>query len=97
MEIKHYESSRNGSFELKDNGEAVAEITYRKSSDSCIMVDHTGVNIAYRGQKLGEKLVAEVVDFARRENLKVTPICSYAKAIMERKADYCDVLLKDKN
>lgn len=92
MEIKHYKSNHSGSFELKDNGEMIAEITYRKVGDNCIMVDHTFVDHAYRGQNLGKKLVAEVADLARRENLSVIPACSYAKAIMERNPDYYDIL-----
>ena len=92
MEIKHYAGSNNGIFELENNGEPVAEIVYQRSGDGGIIINHTGVERAYRGQHLAQQLVAEIAEFARRENLKITPLCSYAKAIMERNPDYSDVL-----
>jgi predicted GNAT family acetyltransferase len=91
MEIKHYATAHSGSFELENDGEIIAEITYKRS-DNELIINHTGVDTAYRGQKLGEKLVAEAVNFARRENFKITPLCSYAKALIERNPDYSDVL-----
>ncbi|MDR1699299.1 MAG: N-acetyltransferase [Prevotellaceae bacterium] len=77
---------------MEDDGKTIAEITYQKIADDCIIIDHTFVDYAYRGQDLGKKLVAEVVDFARREKLKITPVCSYAKAVMSRTPAYSDVL-----
>ncbi len=92
MKIKHHKGNQCGSFEIEDNGNVIAEMTYVKNDDNCIIIDHTGVNNTYRGQNFGKKLVEEAVNYARNENLKIIPVCSYAKAIMSRNHNYRDVL-----
>jgi len=39
-------------------------------------------------------LLETVVDFAREENKKIIPVCSFAKAEMNKNEDYKDVLHK---
>jgi predicted GNAT family acetyltransferase len=42
-----------------------AEITYRRSEDRNIVIDHTGVPPALRGHRIGERLVRQAVEDAR--------------------------------
>jgi predicted GNAT family acetyltransferase len=38
----------------------------------------------HRGKGIAEKLMDEAVRFAERENLKIVPVCSYAKHYFEK-------------
>ncbi|MEM2088508.1 MAG: GNAT family N-acetyltransferase [Thermoproteota archaeon] len=38
----------------------------------------------HRGKGIAEKLITEVIKFAEKENLKIVPICSYAKHYFEK-------------
>ena len=69
-----------------------AELTYSRASDSLIIVDHTGVPDAYRGQKVGVALVARAVEDARKGGYKILPLCPFTAAQFRRHADWADVL-----
>ncbi|KRF61831.1 hypothetical protein ASG99_25125 [Bacillus sp. Soil768D1] len=83
-----------GSFFVAESGEKLAEITFYKSGDNEITVDHTVVSDKLRGQKVGNSLVEKVIEFARKEKLKVVPVCTFVQKQFEKNADYEDVLAK---
>jgi predicted GNAT family acetyltransferase len=67
-------------------------MTYSRAGDSLIIIDHTGVPEALRGQHIGEALVQRGVEDARREGRKILPLCPFAKAQIARHKDWQDVL-----
>ncbi|ULG72291.1 GNAT family N-acetyltransferase [Macrococcus brunensis] len=69
-----------------------AMMTYVPNEDDKIVIDHTEVNEALRGQGVGQQLVASAVEYARENNKKIVPVCSYAKKILEENKEYQDVL-----
>lgn len=73
--------------------EKIGESTYSKSSNFWI-IDHTFVEKDYEGQGIGSKLVAELVNQAREKELKIMPLCPYAKKEFDKTPEYSDVLLK---
>ena len=77
-------------FVIQENGEMVAEITFIPQGDTLI-IDHTYVSEALRGQKIAEALVKRVAEYARETNKKIIPACSYAHALFKRKSEYHDV------
>ena len=77
-------------FELDtDAGLAVAE--YRRESDTLIIF-HTEVPPALRGQGLGDKLVRGVLEDLRRRQLKVVPRCWFVRAFIDSNPEYQDLL-----
>ncbi|HKK44750.1 MAG TPA: GNAT family N-acetyltransferase [Balneolaceae bacterium] len=70
----------------------MAEITYSKAVDTKIIIDHTEVSDALRGKDTGKTLVEHVVDYARKNGLKVIPLCPFAKLVIERYESLQDVL-----
>ncbi len=50
MEIKE----ENKRFALYDDGKEIGEITWQEAPDDVLVVDHTFVDSAYRGQKLAQ-------------------------------------------
>ena len=92
MNIKHKEGVRHSSFYIEENGKTVAEIVYSKSGEKRIVIEHTEVDEALQGKNIGYELVHKVVEYARENHLKITPVCSFAKGVFARKPDWADVL-----
>ncbi|MDO5037357.1 MAG: GNAT family N-acetyltransferase [Tissierellia bacterium] len=76
-----------------DGEKNIGESTYSKAQGFWI-IDHTFVDDDYRGQALAGKLVAEVVDQARKNQVKIIPLCPFAKKEFEEKEAYADVWQK---
>lgn len=70
----------------------LGEITWSQAGESMIIIDHTFVNESARGQGIAEKLVKEAVNYARKNNQKVVPLCPFAKREFDRKKEYQDLL-----
>lgn len=92
MEIKHNKSERGGEFVIEENGNRAAEMTYTKAGENTISIDHTFVEHDFRGSGIAKDLVAEGIKYARENNLKVIPLCPYAKAVIEKTPEFQDVL-----
>ena len=91
MNIQHEESETKGAFYIEKNGTRAAEITYSKAGTEKIIIDHTEVSGDYRGEGFGKALVFHVVDYARSKNLKVLPLCPYARSVFSRNKELYDV------
>jgi predicted GNAT family acetyltransferase len=59
-----------------------------------VVINHTGVDKELQGKNIGFQLVEAVVEQARAEGKKVVPVCSFAKAIIEKTEEFKDVLMK---
>ena len=71
-----------------------AEMTFSKLSARHIIIDHTGVPDDYKGQGVGLALVTRAVEDARRDGVKITPLCPFAAAQFRRHPEWSDVLAK---
>lgn len=91
MEIKHIHLEKRGAFIIKDGTERVAEMTYSRAGDSAIIIDHTEVAESLRGQKVGDKLLASAVEYARENDLKIYATCPFALRKLTGNTDYADV------
>jgi hypothetical protein len=78
----------------EDQKKPLAVISFYPSGENRIVIDHTFVCEALQGQGVGQQLVKQVVEYARQENKKIFPVCTYAKKIMKQDADCQDVLLE---
>jgi predicted GNAT family acetyltransferase len=67
-------------------------MTYSRAGDSLIIIDHTEVSDKLRGQGAGKKLVLARGEYARKNNLKILPLCPFAKATFDRTPEIHDVL-----
>jgi predicted GNAT family acetyltransferase len=73
-------------------GEDVAEMTFSKAGASLIIIDHTEVPGAFRGQGVGQALVARAVEDFRASGKKVMPLCPFAASQFRRHPEWADVL-----
>lgn len=62
-----------------------------KTNNDVLDVYHTEVDKAYGGKGLAGKLLDQVVDFARKENKKIYPTCSYVLKKFDQDEAYKDV------
>lgn len=91
MEIKQRENGSKGAFYIEVDGQQEAEMTYSVAGTGRIIIDHTEVSDKLRGKNAGKQLVAAAVDHARKNKLKILPLCPFARAVFERTREYDDV------
>lgn len=92
MNIQHNSSESKGKFEAMDSGKSVGKMTYSRSGKDKIVIEHTEVDPSHQGKGVGKQLVEKSAEYARENNLKIVPECSFAKNVMEKTSDYDDVL-----
>ncbi|MEM8957395.1 MAG: GNAT family N-acetyltransferase [Pseudomonadota bacterium] len=68
-----------------------SELTYSIASPTLVIADHTGVPDALRGKGVGKLLVERLVEDARREGFKITPLCPFVNAQRARHPEWSDV------
>ncbi|MHA7129136.1 GNAT family N-acetyltransferase [Algoriphagus namhaensis] len=92
MEIKHQSDGRKGSFYLGESSNPKAEMVYVMAGPAKLIIEHTEVDESLRGEGVGIKLLEALVEDARARNIKVLPLCPFAKANLEKRPDLQDVL-----
>jgi predicted GNAT family acetyltransferase len=92
MEIQHFEKNNKGLFFVRENGKRVAEMTYKRKNKNTIVIDHTEVEKSLQGKGVGLELVLKAVEYAREDNQKIIPECSYTKSVLDKREDLADVL-----
>lgn len=70
--------------------EVLAEISWTLLGD-VMAVEHTFVSPELRGKGVAKKLLDRAADYAREQNYKIEPICSYVVTAFERYAEYNDI------
>ena len=92
MNIQHKTNAEGGHFFYEEGGKELAGIYYSSNGDKHINIDHTIVDDSLAGKGVGKILLEATVDFARKNGLSITPICPYAKHVMDKNAEtYKDV------
>lgn len=91
-EIELEESGSKGRYVLRGPDSAEAELTFTKVGDKQLIIDHTGVPDAFRGQGAGLRLVSRAVEDARTSGRKIIPLCPFAAAQFRRHPEWADVL-----
>lgn len=85
----HYPGKQR--FELKSGPGDPAVISYRKSGD-LIVIEHTFVPPAHRGQGIAADITHDALLEARRLGWKIVPDCSYVETYIQRNQEFRDVL-----
>lgn len=90
-EISHKEDAGGGAFFLARDGRRIAEMTYRRLGAARILVDHTEVDPALRGQGVARQLLDAAVAWARQTGTKISASCSYVVVQLARDKSLADV------
>lgn len=86
------DNGKKGRFVIFENNEFAGEMTYTWAGESKFIIDHTGVEEKFKGNGFGKKLVLQSVDYARKNDLKIIPLCPFAKKVFDRNENIRDVL-----
>lgn len=89
--ITRDDSPTGGRYAATVNGDE-AEMTYSRAGTTRIIIDHTGVPDSMRGLGIGQRLVEAAVQDARAEGYKIIPLCPFAKATLDKHAEWQDVV-----
>jgi predicted GNAT family acetyltransferase len=89
--VEREDGPTKGRYRLVVDG-VEAEMTYSRAGEGLIIIDHTEVPAALRGRKVGERLVRQAIEDARRDGVAIMPRCPFAKAQIDRRPEWQDVL-----
>jgi predicted GNAT family acetyltransferase len=92
MTIEREEKNNRGAFYVELDGHWAAEMAYGMSGNQMIIY-HTEVTDELQGKHVGQQLVKAGVEYARQNNIKIVPLCPFAKAIIDKTPEYQDVLM----
>ena len=92
LEIHLEDTGSKGRYYLRSPAGDVAEMTFTKIGEHQLIIDHTDVPDAFRGQGAGLRLVTRAVDDARAAGKKIIPLCPFANAQFRKHPEWADVL-----
>ena len=92
MEIKQVNTNERGYFKAEENGVQAGLMTYVHAGPQKIIIDHTEVDSEFSGQGVGKSMVMEAVKYARENNIKILPLCPFAKSVFTKTPEFNDVL-----
>ena len=88
LEIVHNETAKR--FETSIDGH-MGYISYKEHDDK-LVYDHTIVPQELGGRGVGSALVKQALNYARENNKKVVPQCSFVASYIDKHPDYQDLL-----
>lgn len=83
------DNSERHRFEREADGH-IAFANYKRA-DGVLTMLHTEVPKELEGRGIGSTLIRGVLDAARKEGLKVNPLCPFAKAYIGKHPEYADL------
>lgn len=92
MVVKHEITETKGAFIAYEENNKIGEMTYSSAGDDIIIIDHTEVHPEEKGKGIGRVLLDRAIEYARENQLKIIPLCPYAKSMFDRDVDIKDVL-----
>jgi len=94
MLIQNKQVGNKGMFYVGQDGAILAEMVYNMPSPDKMIIEHTEVDDSLSGKGVGKQLVRTAVEYARTNNIKIIPLCSFAKGVLDKVEEWQDVLLK---
>ncbi|MFD2741920.1 MULTISPECIES: GNAT family N-acetyltransferase [Sphingobacterium] len=92
MQIEQVNHDNKGYFKATEDHKEAGRMTYSWAGDSRIIIDHTEVNPDFKGRGVGKIILMEIVSFARAKNIKILPLCPFAKSVFDKDEEIRDVL-----
>lgn len=93
MLIQHKQVGGKGMFYVGQDGAILAEMVYTMPSPNKMIIEHTEVDESLEGKGVGKQLVQTAVEYARNHEIKIIPLCPFAKSVFERMKEWQDVLV----
>ncbi|MBD3950046.1 N-acetyltransferase [Tuanshanicoccus lijuaniae] len=91
-----FERNGNGFVHRDENGQIIAEITFKPVDDKTVIADHTYVDNVLRGQGVAGKLLDYLVAAMEAEGKKIKAQCSYVVKKFNEEPEKYDAINADK-
>ena len=91
-EVKLEINDKNGFFHIDVSGKQEAKMTFIFAGDDKIIIDHTEVNPGNEGKGFGKQMITKAVEYAREKDIKIIPLCPFAKSVFDKVPEFKDVL-----
>ncbi len=92
VKIEREDNGKKGRFVIYEDDEFAGEMTFTWAGKEKFIIDHTGVEEKFGGKGFAKQLVMAGVDYARKNDLKIIPLCPYAKSRFDKDKSIADVL-----
>ncbi|MCG2793972.1 MAG: N-acetyltransferase [Weeksellaceae bacterium] len=92
IEVKQSNSEKKGEFIATIDGAKAGLMTYSWAGENQFIINHTEVEPQFNGKGVGKEMLYKAVEFARENNLKIVPLCPFAKAMFQKTEEIRDVL-----
>ena len=93
MEIALDFDGRKGAFFMAEGDRRLDAMEFTMAGEDKMIIDHTEVDESLRGTGAGRKLLDRLIAYVREKDIKVIPLCPYAKSVFDRVPEIRDVLL----
>lgn len=90
--IELEDNGKKGRFVIYEDGVEAGEMTFTWAGEDKFIIDHTSVDEKFGGKGYAKQLVMAGVEFARENDVKVIPLCTYAKSRFDKDDSIKDVL-----
>lgn len=92
MKVERINDANKGFFRAVEDEHQAGLMTYTWAGTDKFIIDHTEVNPDFSGKGVGKMMVMDAVDFARANNIKIIPLCPFAKSVFDKEPEIRDVL-----
>lgn len=79
-------------FDLSIDGAHCGRLDYSLPDAATLVIHFVEVDPALRGRHMGKRLVGAAVEWARANQRRVVPRCSYARVVIARTPEFQDVV-----
>lgn len=91
--IQYLPSVDGSGFDAIFKDKIVGQVTFVRIGMDKLIIDYTGVDAPYRGQKIGLTLIRQVANMARSQHRRIITICPFARAMFNRFPEFDDIRL----
>lgn len=92
VKIEREDNEKKGRFVLYEDEIMAGEMTFTWAGKTKFIIDHTSVDEKFGGKGYGKKLVMNAIAYARENEIKIIPLCPYAKRVFDMDDSIKDVL-----
>lgn len=96
MELEIINNETESRFETSIDNH-LAEVVYTKTDKNQLMITGTHVPKELEGKGIAGAITKFALEYARENNLKVVPICSYTVAYFKKHPEFNDLLESHEN
>jgi uncharacterized protein len=92
LDVQIVETENKGRAIMGSPDSPLAEMTFSKAGPQLIIIDHTDVTEQLKGKNAGRQLLNALVQKAREQQIKILPLCPFAKSVFDKDPSIRDVL-----